>query len=772
MGKVPGEWVPGILSKDGVSSSPTSKSSANVARGGRTGGYCVVLSVAAGDAWILLDQRVQREPAAGETFEFSAWIKADEPVEVSTYMSAYFPSLKKVYDLSNQYKVGETWRRCSTRITVAPGPGDPTRVSVDTATTTSYLRGLVQLRTPGVKVYVDDAALALVPAGTGTIREGQGGAKQEAAEAGTPAPPAAPEGISEKKAHGQVLLQLPTTWLFRKDPEGVGEKERWFAPGPREEGWKPLATNTFWPELIGEGWYRIDAVIPPGEGEKVWLVFGAVDENYTLWINGERIGDNLSAPGELVWDKAVAEEITGRYKPRENNTIVVRVTNKAGGGGIWKPVYVVKGPAWELPEEKAAIPARAKWLEPTDEYVTPHIAWEKPSAQGPMKVLFITYRLGMREIVEICERFDVEREVFAIELPNRFSGGVESGQYEAFPGTRLEDQEARLREKLAGRYECIVIGNIPWTALPDWARETILAKVEAGCGLVGYVKDGRDALLAGAKGEELEGDMRALMGAFPFKGLPAFAKYGANEEFGRETVAPARRGRGRIALLGGYKCPTYQMLAPGITTPFTEWHAIHYDYYLALAGRAMRWAAGRETKVAVRGPKEPAVTADRARGGSVAFTLDAKAGGKVEVEFALRNAETGEVAAQKHRREVLKAGENPVSFELPAVPAGRYFADLWVRTGKGIVDFGSVLVEMTSDSRIRDFALDGKSFRDDDVIRNYSQADTITGRAAVEGAREGLTVEVTQRDNYGRLLARATYPVGEGDIKFMLKPLP
>ena len=52
-------------------------------------------------------------------------------------------------------------------------------------------------------------------------------------------------------------------------------------------------------------------------------------------------------------------------------------------------------------EQKEQFP---KWLEPTDEFVTPHIKWDKPSAQGPLRVLFITYRLGMREIVEICER--------------------------------------------------------------------------------------------------------------------------------------------------------------------------------------------------------------------------------------------------------------------------------------------------------------------------------------------------------------------------------
>lgn len=70
----------------------------------------------------------------------------------------------------------------------------------------------------------------------------------------------------------------------------------------------------------------------------------------------------------------------------------------------------------------------AKWLEPADEYVTPHINWAKPNVQGAMRGLYITYRLGMREVVDISEGFEFEREVFAIELTHRFSGGMEAGQ--------------------------------------------------------------------------------------------------------------------------------------------------------------------------------------------------------------------------------------------------------------------------------------------------------------------------------------------------------
>lgn len=67
------------------------------------------------------------------------------------------------------------------------------------------------------------------------------------------------------------------------------------------------------------------------------LHFGAIDENYTLWINGEYVGDNLTA-GVSMWDQPISVEITGKFKDGQSNHIVVRVKNTADAGGIWKPL--------------------------------------------------------------------------------------------------------------------------------------------------------------------------------------------------------------------------------------------------------------------------------------------------------------------------------------------------------------------------------------------------------------------------------------------------
>lgn len=464
-----------------------------------------------------------------------------------------------------------------------------------------------------------------------------------------------------------------------------------------------------------------------------------------------------------------------------------------------------------------------KWLEPTDEFVTPHITWDKPSAEGSLRVLFITYRLGMREIVEICERFDIEREVFAVNRQDYFSGGVHVLQAKIFPGISESDQEKRLREKLSMEYDCIVIGNIAWNKLPEWARTEIMHKVELGTGLAAYISGGErygrylqqryktlerlnkaygtdytswgqvstidaDDPLRAALAENTDEDRELIVGAFPFSGLPAFAKYASTADFAASTLELARHGGGRIALLTGFDSTSYQMLTPpAIASKFNDWHMVHYDYYLALAGRVIRWAAKRRPFARIVA-REAVTRMDRSELSFVAFSVEADAHTSVELEFALRDGESGEIVASAKNEALVDAGANTVDFEVAPVPAGPYFADLWVRRDGGTIDFGSRFIEVASQSSISEVVLVGRDFAPgeihdvpqayvgepvsgaDDVLRNYSQDDPITGTVKFAGAREGLTVEVSVRDNYERLTARRIYPVEGAAIEFELRP--
>ncbi|MFH0963753.1 MAG: beta-galactosidase trimerization domain-containing protein [Planctomycetota bacterium] len=450
----------------------------------------------------------------------------------------------------------------------------------------------------------------------------------------------------------------------------------------------------------------------------------------------------------------------------------VALTRLAPGdaGYVEEPRALLRAPATEVDPA-----GPRKWLEPTDEYVTPHIKWMKPAAAGPLKVLFITYRVGMREIVEICQRFDIKREVFAIERPEVFAGETGTGEYDfgPFPGTRPEDQVTRLREKLKGEYDVIVIGNIPWEVLPDWARGEILGKVEDGTGLVGYINGARGADLDAAMTEKATATPREIAGLFPYAGLPAFEEYTSFPDFIAGTIDAAQHGKGRIALLGGYDCTTYQMLVPAITGSFTDWHMVHYDYYLAFMGRVMDWASKRASEVRFADDMPESLRVDRTQFRDVSFDLESDAVQTVQLAFALRHGKTGEVITETERTASLGQGRTNVSFKAPGVPAGPYFADLWVKQDGKTLVFGSVLLHVTSESQISDVALTGSGFERGDAIKNYAQSEAITGRVTVSGARKGQVVIVSQRDNYGRLVAREKYPLakdGEETVAFELRP--
>jgi len=151
----------------------------------------------------------------------------------------------------------------------------------------------------------------------------------------------APTGAWRPPDGMRLIGEAPKFWMFRTDPDKVGQTEKWFAPSTKGEPWIAISTHDYWEgDHIGDGWYAVDLVIPYVQGKRIWLQFGAVDENYTLWINGEYVGDNLDA-GTAMWDQPVSVEISDQFKEGQSNHVVVRVRNTDAAGGIWKPVRVL-----------------------------------------------------------------------------------------------------------------------------------------------------------------------------------------------------------------------------------------------------------------------------------------------------------------------------------------------------------------------------------------------------------------------------------------------
>lgn len=159
------------------------------------------------------------------------------------------------------------------------------------------------------------------------------------------------------------FVRTPVFWFFRLDPADVGMKEEWFKDDYKKiVKWGAyMATNTCWEtphkhyKLISEeirkktanydgvAWYAVPLEKFPldWKGRKVFLYFGAVDESCKVWVNGKFAGEHPFVKAD-DWRVSFPIEITDCIDwNRATQIAVVRVEDKSGAGGIWKPVWLV-----------------------------------------------------------------------------------------------------------------------------------------------------------------------------------------------------------------------------------------------------------------------------------------------------------------------------------------------------------------------------------------------------------------------------------------------
>ncbi|MFA6816658.1 MAG: DUF4838 domain-containing protein [Lentisphaeria bacterium] len=151
--------------------------------------------------------------------------------------------------------------------------------------------------------------------------------------------------------------QLQDHWFFQIDPKNIGLQEKWQdTPYSKIDAtWDVISTSTCWelakthPELMKElknydgiGWYAQNIRIPEKQkGNKLYLMFGGVDESCWIYVNGKEAGKHLFQNSD-DWKTPFKIRIDP-YLNWENKstTIIVRVEDKEGAGGISKPVWVV-----------------------------------------------------------------------------------------------------------------------------------------------------------------------------------------------------------------------------------------------------------------------------------------------------------------------------------------------------------------------------------------------------------------------------------------------
>ncbi|MCK5806379.1 MAG: DUF4838 domain-containing protein [Lentisphaeria bacterium] len=153
------------------------------------------------------------------------------------------------------------------------------------------------------------------------------------------------------------MQRLPDPWKFMWDPGEAGDTLGWQHREFDDTKWPEIGTASAWEkqavgkawrkrtgvDFNGIGWYRSTFRVTPEQAtERVSLLFGAVDEGCTVWVNGKklltRVFDLQKNPNS--WAEPFEVVVSDLITADASNSLAVRVEDRSGAGGIWKPVWL------------------------------------------------------------------------------------------------------------------------------------------------------------------------------------------------------------------------------------------------------------------------------------------------------------------------------------------------------------------------------------------------------------------------------------------------
>jgi hypothetical protein len=143
----------------------------------------------------------------------------------------------------------------------------------------------------------------------------------------------------------QIIEALPIEWQFALDEKDIGLKQGWEMPSAGSSRWDKIRTDAAWEGQIGRpydgiAWYRVEFNVSHADaGRELAILFGAVDEAARIFLNGQPIAERKFANPD-DWKTPFTVPLTGHVRAGRN-TLVVRVEDRSGAGGVWKPAWIV-----------------------------------------------------------------------------------------------------------------------------------------------------------------------------------------------------------------------------------------------------------------------------------------------------------------------------------------------------------------------------------------------------------------------------------------------
>ncbi|MEW5981131.1 MAG: sugar-binding domain-containing protein [Acidobacteriota bacterium] len=151
-------------------------------------------------------------------------------------------------------------------------------------------------------------------------------------------------------------------------------------------------------------WYRRTFDVPPAwKGRRIWLRFGAVDWEASVWVNGQHVGTHTGGYDPFAWD------ITSALKPAGKQTLVLGVWDPSDQGdqprgkqvanprGIW---YTPSTGIWQT-----------VWLEPLPDVAISRLRMVPDADTGTLAVEAVLTRPSSGYTLHVAA--SAEREVVA-----------------------------------------------------------------------------------------------------------------------------------------------------------------------------------------------------------------------------------------------------------------------------------------------------------------------------------------------------------------------
>ncbi|NOY76741.1 MAG: family 16 glycosylhydrolase [Calditrichaeota bacterium] len=149
-----------------------------------------------------------------------------------------------------------------------------------------------------------------------------------------------------QQPHPPQTIDLSMNWCFSPDKKDRGMSEKWYAVDFDDSNWDTLNAGLRWedqgyPDLDGTAWYRKSVLIPAAwKGKKVWMKFRAVNDAYTLFVNGESVATFGMSHHSYAGRPSVVD-VTKQIEFGKPNLIAVKVVDWGNSGGLWRrPVLI------------------------------------------------------------------------------------------------------------------------------------------------------------------------------------------------------------------------------------------------------------------------------------------------------------------------------------------------------------------------------------------------------------------------------------------------